>query len=138
MIKNKFKNTLVMAAGMALTGIAVSPAMAKLAAPTPEAKAKADETSAKAAWSARMDGYKLCQAQDQVAAKYRASAAAAGKPVPTPSATPPCSDPGPFAYAAPGEAKPIEAAGAHSPATTAASPPNTNQPSSEAHPATKK
>lgn len=116
-------------------------AFAKLPAPSPEAKAKAAETTARTTWSGQVDNYKLCMAQDQVAAKYRASAAAAGKPVPAATATPACTDPGAFVYAAaptPGEAKPIEASGAHSPATTAASPPSTAQPSSEAHPAAKK
>ena len=115
-------------------------AFAKLPAPnpTPEAKAKAAETAARAAWAAQVDNLKLCQAQDRVAAKYRTSAAAAGKPVPTPTATPACTDPGPFAYAPPADPKPIEAVGAHSPATTATAPPNTNQKASEAIPATKK
>ena len=114
-----------------------APAFAKLPAPnlTPEAKAKAAETAARTAWATKVDNFKLCQSQDQVAAKYRASAAAAGKTVPPPVATPACADPGTFVYTPPDEVKPIEAAGAHSPATTAASPPNTNQKSSETNPA---
>jgi hypothetical protein len=120
--------------------LAAPAAFAKLPTPTPtpEAKAKADETAARAAWAAKVDSLKLCQAQDRVAAKYRTSAAAAGKPVPSPTATPACTDPGPFAYTPPADAKPIEAAGAHSPATTAAAPPNTNQKASEAIPDAKK
>ena len=120
--------------------LAAPAAFAKLPAPnpTPEAKAKAAETAARAAWATQVDSLKLCQAQDRVAAKYRASAASAGKPVPSPTATPACTDPGPFAYAPPADAKPIEAAGAHSPATTAAAPPNTNQKASEAIPTPKK
>ena len=106
--------------------------------PTPEAKAKADETAARAAWAAKVDNLKLCQAQDRVAAKYRASAAAAGKPVHAPVSTPACADPGPFAYTPATDPKPIEAAGAHSPATTATAPPNTNQKASEAIPDAKK
>lgn len=115
-------------------------AFAKIPAPTltPEAKLKAAETAARTAWSTRADNYKLCVSQDQVAAKYRASAAAAGKPVPAPVATPPCADPGSFAFAPPAEIKPIEASGAHSPATTAASPPSTNQTSAATNPAPKK
>lgn len=115
-------------------------AFAKLPAPTlsPEAKAKAAETAARTAWAGKVDSYKLCLSQDQVAARYRASAAAAGKTVPAPVATPPCADPGPFAYTAPEEAKPIEASGAHSPATDAASPPSSNQTSAETNPAPKK
>ena len=98
---------------------------AKLPAPTPEAKAKAAEAAAKTAWQGKVDGYLLCNAQDRVAAKYRASAAAAGKAAPAAVSTPPCSDPGPFVYTPPEAPKPIEAAGAHSPATTAAAPPVT-------------
>ena len=113
---------------------------AKLPPPaaTPEAKAKAAEAAAKTAWTAKVDGYKLCQAQDRVVAKYRASAASAAKPVPTAVATPPGADPGPFAYTPPPDAKPIEASGAHSPATTAASPPSTTQPDAVVNPASKK
>ncbi|MGJ7495585.1 hypothetical protein ACSFA8_10945 [Variovorax sp. RT4R15] len=116
-----------------------STTLAKLPAPSPEAKAKAAETAARAAWAGKSDGYKLCVAQDQVAAKYRASAAAAGKPVPTATATatPACTDPGPFVYAAAEPAKPIEASGAHSPATTAASPPSGAQPAAVTNPTPK-
>lgn len=120
--------------------LAAPSAFAKLPTPnpTPEAKAKAAETAARAAWAAKVDNLKLCQAQDRVAAKYRTSAAAAGKPVPTPVSTPACVDPGPFAYVPPTDPKPIEAAGAHSPATTATAPPNTNQKAAEAIPDAKK
>lgn len=112
-------------------------AAAKLPAPSPEAKAKAAETAARAAWAGKSDVYKLCVSQDQVAAKYRASATAAGKPVPTATATPACADPGPFVYAAAEPAKPIEASGAHSPATTAASPPSGAQPAAVTNPSPK-
>lgn len=119
--------------------LAAPVAWAKLPPPaaTPEAKAKAAEAAAKTAWSAKVDSYKLCLAQDRVAAKYRASAASAGKPVPTAAATPPCADPGPFAFTPPADAKPLEASGAHSPATTAASPPSTNQPAATVNPTPK-
>ena len=124
---------------MLVLALAAPVAWAKLPPPaaTPEAKAKAAEAAAKTAWTAKVDAYKLCQAQDRVVAKYRASAASAAKPVPTAVATPPCTDPGPFAYTPP-DAKPIEAAGAHSPATTAASPPSTTQPDAVVNPAPKK
>ena len=128
------KHTLWMAGAL----VALShTAFAKLPAPSPEAKAKAAETAARTAWDGKSDIYKLCVAQDQVAAKYRASATAAGKPVPTATATPPCADPGPFVYAAAEPAKPIEASGAHSPATTAASPPSTSQPAAATNPTPK-
>jgi hypothetical protein len=120
--------------------LAAPMAWAKLPAPpdTPEAKAKAAEAAAKTAWSAKVDSYKLCLAQDRVAAAYRASAAAAGKTVPAAAAAlPPCSDPGAFAYAPPQEAKPLEVSGAHSPADTAASPPSTVQPAAVTNPTPK-
>ena len=122
--------------GMAVASVAV----AKLPAPaaTPEAKLKAAETAAKTAWTAKVDTYQLCQAQTRVANRVREGLAAAGKPVPTATPTPPCTDPGPFAFAPPAEVKPIEASGAHSPATTAASPPSSNQTSAETNPAPKK
>ena len=125
-------------AGLALTLalLAAAPvALAKLPpppAPTPEAKAKAAEAAAKTAWSGKVDAYKLCLSQDRAAEKYRASATAAGKQVPAAVQTPPCSDPGPFAYVPPEAAKPLEAAGAHSPATPATSPPNSAQPGAAA------
>ncbi|MBA2675870.1 hypothetical protein [Ramlibacter sp.] len=70
------------------------------------------------------------------AAKPGASAAT-GAVTPVAAALPtPCSDPGAFAYAPP-EQKPLEAAGAHSPAATAASPPSVNATSGEMAPAKK-
>ena len=99
-------------------------ATAKLPPPSPEAKAKSDEAAGKIAWVATGDTYKLCQAQDMVAVAYYKSAQAAGKATKQPTATPPCSDPGAFAYVAPQQAKPLEASGAHSPADTAVAPPS--------------
>ncbi|WP_395346205.1 hypothetical protein [Variovorax sp. UC122_21] len=132
------KHSLILQGALTLA-LASSSAFAKLPPLSPEAQAKAADTAARTAWSGKVDAYLLCKAQDQVAAKYRASAQAAGKTVPAAPATPACADPGPYvAAAAPTEAKPIEASGAHSPAPTAASPPSANQPSSEVHPAPKK
>lgn len=117
--------------------VACSLAAAKLAPPTPEAKAKSDEVAAKAAWAGKVDAFQLCQAQDKVAARYVASAQAAGKETKPATATPPCADPGSY-VAAPAEgAKPIEASGAHSPATTAASPPSSTVPDAVLNPAKK-
>lgn len=121
----------------ALVLVASTLAQAKLAAPSPEAAAKAAEAAAKAAWAGKVDGYKLCQAQDKTAARYLASAKAAGKEIKSPTATPPCSDPGAFAYVPAEAAKPIEASGAHSPAATAVSPPSTTQPDAVLNPAKK-
>lgn len=104
---------------------ASSLALAKLPAPTPEAQAKAAEAAAKSAWSGKVDNYKLCQAQDKVAAHYRRTAKDA-KPA---AATAACADPGPFVYTPPAD-KPVEAAAvqdkpgaASSPAGAAASAP---------------
>lgn len=121
----------------ALVLAASTMAQAKLAAPTPEAAAKAAEASAKAAWAGKVDGYKLCLSQDKTAARYLASAKAAGKDVKAATATPPCSDPGAFAYVPAEAAKPIEASGAHSPAATAVSPPSTTQPDAVVNPVKK-
>ena len=118
--------------------LAAASAFAKLPPLSPEAQAKAAETAAHTAWTAKTDAYLLCKSQDQVAAKYRASAEAAGKPTTAALTTPPCLDPGPFAAAPKPETKPIEASGAHSPATTAASPPSSNQTSAQTNPAPKK
>ncbi len=86
-------------------------ALAKLPAPTEEAKAKAAEAAAKTAHTGKVDGYKLCKSQDKVAAQYRKSSKASkdAKPV----ATPPCADPGPFVY------KPATAAAPAAPAAAA-------------------
>lgn len=104
-------------------------AHAKLPAPvlTDEAKAKAAETAAKTAWTAKLDAYKLCQAQDRAAADHQQTAREKGLVLKPAVAVPPCADPGTFAYVPP---KPIEASGAHSPAATAVSPPSTNAPAS--------
>ncbi len=112
-------------------------AMAKLPPPTEEAKAKAAEAAAKAAWAGKVDAYLLCQSQDKVATRYFASAKTAGKETKVAAATPPCADPGAFAYTPAEAPRPIEASGAHSPATTAASPPSTKQPDAVINPAKK-
>lgn len=109
-------------------------AMAKLPPLGDEAKAKAVEAAAKAAWAGKVDNYLLCQSQDKVAARYFASAKEAGKETKVAAATPPCSDPGAFTYAPVEAPKPIEASGAHSPATTAASPPSTKLPDAVINP----
>ena len=114
-----------------------SAVLAKLPALSDEAKAKAAETSAKTAWAGKVDSYQLCRSQDKVVAAYLKSAKSAGKDVKPASATPACADPGAFVYTPPEVVKPIEAAGAHSPATTAASPPSTKQPDAVVNPARK-
>ena len=112
-------------------------ALAKLPALNDEAKAKAAEAAAKAAWAGKMDAYQLCKSQDKVAASYYKSAKAAGKETKPATAAPACADPGVFAYIAPEAVKPIEAAGAHSPTAAAASLPGTKQPGAMVNPARK-
>ncbi len=125
MKKTAHRRTLSQAAlGLALAALA-SAAMAKLPPLSPEAQAKANEAAAKAAWSAKVDAYRLCQAQDRVAAYYRRTASS---PAPAPAqGSVPCADPGPFAYTPP-ESKPLESAGAHSPPGNASSPHNSAVP----------
>jgi hypothetical protein len=122
---------------VALLVAASTAALAKLPALSDEAKAKAAETAAKAAWSGKVDSYLLCKSQDKVAASYYKTAATAGKPTKPAAAAPPCADPGTFAYTPPEAAKPIEAAGAHSPTATAASPPSGKQSDSAVNPVKK-
>ena len=109
-------------------------ATAKLPAPSAEAKAKSDEAAAKAAWAGKVDAYQLCKTQDKVAASYYQSAKAAGKETKPAIPLPPCADPGAFSYAPPEVAKPIEAAGAHSPTETAAAPPSSKVPDAVMNP----
>ncbi len=117
-----------------LAAVCAAPlAWAKLAAPGDDAKAAAAAAADKAAWANKVGAFQLCKAQDRVAAQVLAQARSAGKPA-QPTSTPPCADPG--SYVAP-EAKPIEAAGAHSPSATATSPPSTKQPDAVVNPATK-
>jgi hypothetical protein len=112
-------------------------ALATLPPLSDEAKAKAAEAAAKAAWAGKVDAYQLCKSQDKVAASYYQSAKAAGKEAKPAAATPPCTEPGAFVYTPPEAAKPIEASGAHSPAATATSPPSSRQPDALVNPAKK-
>ena len=140
------KKLLLTAAALA----ACSLALAKIPPPVLDdaAKAKAAEAAAKTAWQAKVDGYLLCKSQDRVVAAYKKTAgakpaasapmatpvaAASGTPVVASAAPAACADPGPFAYVPPDQ-KPLEAAGAHSPATTAASPPSTKTPQADMAP----
>lgn len=80
----------------------IAPAVeAKLPAPTPEAKAKLDEAVAKTAAGDKINAYKLCLAQDRIAASYFKASAAAGKPHQSVADLPACSDPGPYVAAQP-------------------------------------
>ena len=110
--------------------LATMPVSAKLPAPSDEAKAKSAEAAAKTAHAGKVDSYKLCLAMDRVAGGYLAAAKRSGKAVTAPVETPACGDPGPFSLAPP-EVKPIEAAGAHSPAATAKAPPSSMSPAAD-------
>ena len=112
-----------------------APALAKLPPVSDADKAKAAEAAAKTAHGNKVADYKLCLAQEKVAAKYVADTKKAGKEV-TPMQTPACADPGSFAYTPPAP-KPIEAAGAHSPPETATKPPSTTVPAAATTPAPK-
>ena len=59
---------------------------------------------------------------------YRKFAKAAGQEAPAPIATPACTDPGAFV-----PPPPLEASGAHSPATTATAPPSSKDAAAEQH-----
>ena len=92
--------------------VCASAALAKLPAPSDEAKAKAAEAAAKSAWGGKVDGYLLCKSQDKVAAHHAKTAKAAGKEVKAAPALPACADPGPFVYTPPAPAAPAVAAAA--------------------------
>lgn len=109
--------------------LAAGGAAAKLPAPSPEAQAQAAQAKAKADHTAKIDSYKLCLSQDRTAEHYRQHAKAQGKEAPPPAQTAACADPGPY-VAQP----PLEQAGAHSPAQTAATPPNSAAPQQPAAP----
>ena len=114
---------LVAALGAAIAGSAFG----KLPPPSDDVKAKAVEASAKAAWSGKVGAYKLCQSMERVAQTYRSGPAGAKV---QPVDTAPCSDPGPY-VAAQADAKPLEAAGAHSPPAMATAPPSTQATAAE-------
>lgn len=100
---------------LALVALAVSGiAQAKLPAPSPEAQAAAAAAKEKAAWGDKVAAYKLCQAQDKVAARYFKEKNASKPSV----EVPPCADPGPYvaaqastAQVGVADAKPVPAAG---------------------------
>jgi hypothetical protein len=86
-------------------------ALAKLPPPDEAAKAKAAETTAKAAWQAKVDAFLLCRAQDKVVAAYKSSAKASPRDGRVAAAPPSGAQPVP---AQPAAAQP--AAGAQPPA----------------------
>ena len=100
--------------------LAHSAALAKLPAPSDDAKAKAAEAAAKAAHTGKVDGYKLCLSMTKVAADYQATAKKSGKAASAPTDTPPCTDPGAFVYTPAVTAPAVAAVSAAAPAMAAA------------------
>ena len=81
-----------------VAGVVSSTSMAKLPAPSDEAKAKAAEAAAKTAHTGKVDNYLLCKYQDKAAASYYKTAKSSGKETKPAASLPPCADPGPFVY----------------------------------------
>lgn len=108
---------------LAVAGAACA-ALAKLPVPVLDdaAKAKAAEAAAKTAWSGKLEGFLLCKWMDKTAAHYQKTATADGKSVKPAVATPPCADPGPFAYVPAASATAAAPAAAPATAPAAAAP----------------
>lgn len=104
-------------------GLLALPALAKLPAPSDEAKAKAAEAAVKTAHAGKVENYKLCLSMDKAAAHYFKTAASAKKEVKPAVATPACADPGPFVPPVPSvaaaPAAPVNAAATAAPAPAA-------------------
>lgn len=101
------KKTLLLMSMLSLSGMA----LAKLPAPSEEAKAKAAEAAAKTAHGDKVAAYQLCKSREKVATHYYKTN---GKGKPAPTATPACADPGPY--------KPADQAAAAPAAKPAAAP----------------
>lgn len=117
------KSTLFAKLVLVAAFFAAQNAWAKLPAPPAlddAAKAKAAEAAAKTAWNAKVDGFMLCKSMDKSVANFQKTAASAGKAAKPATATPPCADPGPFAYS-PAAPAPTAAAAPAPPAAAAAS-----------------
>ncbi len=115
------KKTFISLATLLLASLFSVSAMAKLPAPSDEAKAKAAEAAAKTAHGNKVADYQLCKSREKVAAHYYKTAKATGKPTTPPVATPACADPGPYVAAAPA-APAVAAAPAPAAATLGATP----------------
>jgi hypothetical protein len=114
------KKTFISMATLVLASFLSTAVMAKLPAPSDEAKAKAAETAAKTAHGNKVADYQLCKSREKVAAHYYKTAKASGKTTTAPVATPACADPGPYVAAAPGA--PVVAAAPAAPAKPGAAP----------------
>jgi hypothetical protein len=98
------KKTFISMATLVLASLFSASAMAKLPAPSDEAKAKAAEAAAKTAHGNKVADFQLCKSREKVAAHYYKTAKASGKPTNPPVATPACVDPGAYVAAAPAPA----------------------------------
>ena len=98
------KKSLISLATLVLASLFSASAMAKLPAPSDEAKAKAAEAAAKTAHGNKVADFQLCKSREKVAAHYYKTAKASGKPTNPPVATPACVDPGAYVAAAPAAA----------------------------------
>jgi hypothetical protein len=104
------KKTFISMATLVLASLFSVSAMAKLPAPSDEAKAKAAEAAAKTAHGNKVADFQLCKSREKVAAHYYKTAKASGKPTNPPVATPACVDPGPYVAAAPAASAAVAAA----------------------------
>jgi hypothetical protein len=104
------KKTFISMATLVLASLFSVSAMAKLPAPSDEAKAKAAEAAAKTAHGNKVADFQLCKSREKVAAHYYKTAKASGKPTNPPVATPACVDPGPYVAAAPAAPAAVAAA----------------------------
>lgn len=102
------KRILILATSLLVTGAS----LAKLPAPSDEAKAKAAEAAAKTDHGNKVAAFQLCKSMDRVAASYREKAKKAGKSVAPAADTPACADPGPFVYTPPAAAAAVSTAAA--------------------------
>jgi hypothetical protein len=117
------KKSLISLATLVLASLFSVAAMAKLPAPSDEAKAKAAEAAAKTAHGNKVADFQLCKSREKVAAHYYKTAKASGKPTNPPVATPACADPGPFVATAPAAPAAVAApAAAAKPAAPGAAP----------------
>ena len=81
-----------------VAALATGPVMAKLPAPSDDAKAKGAEAAAKAAHGGKVANYQLCKSMDQTAASYFAQAKKDGKAVKPAEKSDACAEPGAFVF----------------------------------------
>ncbi len=106
---------------LVISAVAISfGAVAKLPAPSEEAKAKAAEAAAKMAHGNKIADFQLCKSREKVAAHYLKTQ---GKGKAAPTATPPCVDPGAYTSAPSVAVAPAAPAPAAAPAAPAAAKP---------------